>query len=62
MMTKDTMINLTYNWSDGLDSINISVISVNRVGPSVPFVKMLEIQNGNANSGKVFTLQYKCML
>ena len=61
MMTRVTMINLTYNCSDGLDSININVTSVNIIGPSVPFVKILEIQNRNGNLGKVFTLQNKCM-
>ena len=60
MMTNETMINWTYSCSDGLDSINISVITVNRIGLSSPVNKTLEIQNGNANSGKVLTLE-KCI-
>ena len=58
MMTKDTMIiNLTYNCPDGLDSINISVISVNRIEfESESVNKTLKIQKGNVNSGRVLTL------
>ena len=60
MMTNKTIINLIYNCSDGLDSINISVITVDGIGLSSLVNKTLEIQNGNFNSDKVLTLE-KCM-